>query len=63
MIQFSHLTKRFGKFTAVDDLSFSVEPQQALALLEQGAAYYRELGHPDAERMEAYVEEIRQKPL
>ena len=32
MIQFSHLTKRFGKFTAVDDLSFSVEPQQALAL-------------------------------
>lgn len=32
MIQFSHLTKRFGKFTAVDDLSFSVAPQQALAL-------------------------------
>ena len=32
MIEFSHLTKRFGKFTAVDDLSFSVEPQQALAL-------------------------------
>ncbi len=32
MIHFSHLTKRFGKFTAVDDLSFSVEPQQAVAL-------------------------------
>jgi ABC-type multidrug transport system ATPase subunit len=32
MIHFSHLTKRFGKFTAVDDLSFSVAPQQALAL-------------------------------
>jgi ABC-type multidrug transport system ATPase subunit len=32
MIHFSHLTKRFGKFTAVDDLSFTVEPQQALAL-------------------------------
>lgn len=32
MIEFSHLTKRFGKFTAVDDLSFSVAPQQALAL-------------------------------
>jgi ABC-type multidrug transport system ATPase subunit len=32
MIQFSHLSKRFGKFTAVDDLSFAVEPQQALAL-------------------------------
>jgi len=32
MIQFSHLTKRFGKFTAVNDLSFTVEPQQALAL-------------------------------
>ena len=32
MIEFSHLTKRFGKFTAVDDLSFTVAPQQALAL-------------------------------
>jgi ABC-type multidrug transport system ATPase subunit len=32
MIHFSHLTKRFGKFTAVDDLSFVVEAQQALAL-------------------------------
>jgi ABC-type multidrug transport system ATPase subunit len=32
MIDFSHLTKRFGKFTAVDDLSFTVEPQQAVAL-------------------------------
>ncbi len=32
MIQFSHLTKRFGKFTAVDDLSFAVQPQQAVAL-------------------------------
>ena len=32
MIQFSHLTKRFGKFTAVDDLSFTVEAQRALAL-------------------------------
>lgn len=32
MIQFCHLTKRFGKFTAVDDLSFQVEPRQALAL-------------------------------
>jgi ABC-type multidrug transport system ATPase subunit len=32
MIHFSHLTKRFGKFAAVDDLSFTVEPQQAVAL-------------------------------
>ncbi len=32
MIHFSHLTKRFGKFTAVDGLSFVVEAQQALAL-------------------------------
>lgn len=32
MIQFSHLVKRFGKFTAVNDLSFTVEPQQAVAL-------------------------------
>jgi len=32
MIQFSHLTKSFGKFIAVDDLSFQVEPRQAVAL-------------------------------
>lgn len=32
MIQFTHLTKKFGKFTAVDDLSFQVAPQQAVAL-------------------------------
>ena len=32
MIQYSHLTKSFGKFTAVDDLSFEVAPRQAVAL-------------------------------
>ncbi|MCB0202733.1 MAG: ATP-binding cassette domain-containing protein, partial [Anaerolineae bacterium] len=32
MIEYSHVTKRFGKFTAVDDLSFAVQPQEALAL-------------------------------
>ncbi|MCO6451823.1 MAG: ABC transporter ATP-binding protein, partial [Caldilineales bacterium] len=32
MIHFTHLTKRFGKFTAVDDLSFDVHAQEALAL-------------------------------
>jgi len=32
MIQFTHLTKKFGKFTAVDDLSFQMEPRQAVAL-------------------------------
>ncbi len=32
MLTFIHLTKRFGKFTAVDDLSFEVRPQEAVAL-------------------------------
>ena len=32
MIQFFDLTKRYGKFTAVDGLSFEVEPRQAVAL-------------------------------
>lgn len=32
MIEFTHLTKQFGKFTAVDDLTFDVPPQAALAL-------------------------------
>lgn len=32
MITFSNLTKRFGKFTAVDDLSFDVHAQEAVAL-------------------------------
>lgn len=32
MIQYENLTKRFGRFTAVDSLSFEVEPRQAVAL-------------------------------
>jgi ABC-type multidrug transport system ATPase subunit len=32
MIKVNHLTKRFGSFTAVDNLSFTVEPGEAVAL-------------------------------
>ncbi len=32
MITFDHVTKKFGRFTAVNDLSFTVAPQQAVAL-------------------------------
>ncbi|MEZ4674602.1 MAG: ABC transporter ATP-binding protein [Caldilineaceae bacterium] len=32
MITFTHLTKRFGRYTAVDNLSFQVAPEQATAL-------------------------------
>lgn len=32
MITFTHLSKRFGRYTAVKDLSFTVAPQQATAL-------------------------------
>lgn len=32
MIQVTNLTKRFGRFTAVDDLSFTVSPGEAVAL-------------------------------
>ena len=32
MITFTHLTKRFGRFTAVNDLSFGVATEQATAL-------------------------------
>ena len=32
MITFSHLTKQFGNYKAVDDLSFEVAPHQAMAL-------------------------------
>ncbi len=32
MITFTHLTKRFGHYTAVDDLSFGVAPERATAL-------------------------------
>ena len=32
MITFDHLTKKYGKFTAVDDLSFEVSPEQSVAL-------------------------------
>lgn len=33
MITVSHLTKRFGKFTAVDDVSFDIEAGETFALL------------------------------
>ncbi len=32
MITFDHLTKKFGNFTAVNDLSFEVSPEQSVAL-------------------------------
>lgn len=32
MITFDHVTKKFGQFTAVNDLNFTVAPQQAVAL-------------------------------
>ena len=38
MITFDHVTKQFGSFTAVQDLSFSVAPQQAVALLGSNGA-------------------------
>ena len=32
MIEFTNLTKRFGKFAAVDDLTLAIHPQEAVAL-------------------------------
>ena len=32
MITFDHLTKKYGNFTAVNDLSFEVSPEQSVAL-------------------------------
>jgi ABC-2 type transport system ATP-binding protein len=38
MIEISHLTKRYGPFTAVDDISFRVEPGQVLGFLGPNGA-------------------------
>lgn len=38
MIEISHLTKRFGRFTAVDDLSFQVQPGEVLGFLGPNGA-------------------------
>jgi ABC-2 type transport system ATP-binding protein len=38
MIEISHLTKRYGALTAVDDLSFNVEPGQVLGFLGPNGA-------------------------
>ena len=38
MIEVQHLTKRYGKIVAVDDLSFSIEPGQILGLLGPNGA-------------------------
>ncbi len=38
MIEVQHLTKRYRKIVAVDDLSFSIEPGQILGLLGPNGA-------------------------
>ena len=38
MIEIRHLTKRYGAFTAVDDISFTVEPGQVLGFLGPNGA-------------------------
>jgi len=38
MIEVSHLTKRYGALTAVDDISFNVEPGQVLGFLGPNGA-------------------------
>ena len=38
MIEIRHLTKRYGPFTAVDDISFTVEPGQVLGFLGPNGA-------------------------
>jgi ABC-2 type transport system ATP-binding protein len=38
MIEISHLTKRYGSLTAVDDISFNVEPGQVLGFLGPNGA-------------------------
>lgn len=38
MIEISHLTKRYGALTAVDDISFNVEPGQVLGFLGPNGA-------------------------
>ena len=38
MIEISHLTKRYGALTAVDDMSFAVEPGQVLGFLGPNGA-------------------------
>ncbi len=38
MIEINHLTKQFGAFTAVDDLSFTVQPGEVLGFLGPNGA-------------------------
>ena len=38
MIQIEHLTKRYGSFTAVDDVSFTVEPGRVVGFLGPNGA-------------------------
>ena len=38
MIEINHLTKRYGNFAAVDDISFNVEPGQVLGFLGPNGA-------------------------
>ena len=36
MIEVQHLTKRYGPFTAVDDVSFRVESGEILGMIDSG---------------------------
>ncbi len=38
VLQVAHLTKRFGEFTAVDDISFAIKPGEILGLLGPNGA-------------------------
>jgi len=38
MIEISHLTKRYGSLTAVDDISFTVSPGEVLGFLGPNGA-------------------------
>ena len=38
MIQIEHLTKRYGQFTAVDDITFTVQPGTVVGFLGPNGA-------------------------
>jgi len=70
MIEINHLTKRFGAFTAVDDLSFTVQPGEVLGFLgPNGAGKSTTMKmiagflHPSAGTINVFGENVLTNPL